>query len=405
MGEDAPSRQPARVPAPAAGTRELAGAAATTKVRAPVRDKYLDLLRAIALCRVVVFHTFYQAVWLSFFPSMGVMFALAGSLMARSLDQRPAAVVLRNRARRLLLPLWVYGVVVVGGLLLQGWRPASEPGGWWRLLTWLVPIADPAAPADIGGESGLLPSNWGFQSVEILWYIRAYFWFVLLSPFLLRTFRRWPLTTTLAPLLLVVALTPGVVNVTGIAEGPVWDFGTYGACWMLGFAHHDGLLRRLSARTVLVCGAGLMVLGLISALAHVHEYGWDITVDSLAQGSWSLGACLLLLRVSPSWAQLPPRLRFLDGAVTLINNRAVTIYLWHNFVLMLTVPLTDPLWDVPVLDSTVPWLLESPGLLLAAMVPLLAVLVMAVGWVEDVAARRPPRLWPSGPPRARATKR
>ena len=64
------------------------------------RDRYLDLLRAIALVRIVAFHTFFQAVWLSVvFPSMGVMFALAGSLMVRSL-QRPAASVLKSRARR-----------------------------------------------------------------------------------------------------------------------------------------------------------------------------------------------------------------------------------------------------------------------------------------------------------------
>ncbi|MBG6183441.1 hypothetical protein IWX65_001392 [Arthrobacter sp. CAN_A214] len=56
----------------------------------PGRDRYLDLLRAIALVRIVALHTFFNAVWLTVvFPSLGVMFALAGALMARSLE-RPA---------------------------------------------------------------------------------------------------------------------------------------------------------------------------------------------------------------------------------------------------------------------------------------------------------------------------
>jgi peptidoglycan/LPS O-acetylase OafA/YrhL len=52
------------------------------------RDRYLDMLRAIALTRIVAYHTFSGVAWLTLiFPSMGVMFALAGSLMARSLER------------------------------------------------------------------------------------------------------------------------------------------------------------------------------------------------------------------------------------------------------------------------------------------------------------------------------
>ena len=32
------------------------------------------------------------------------------------------------------------------------------------------------------------------------------------------------------------------------------SLGTFGACWMLGFAHHDGSLRRIPARTVVAGG-------------------------------------------------------------------------------------------------------------------------------------------------------
>ncbi|GAA3232398.1 hypothetical protein GCM10020256_47740 [Streptomyces thermocoprophilus] len=102
-----------------AGTGD-APAAGDKPQRKPGRDRYFDLLRAVALFRVVFYHLTGWA-WLPIvFPSMGVMFALAGNLMARSL-KRPAVQVIRGRMRRLLPPLWLLGAIGVTGMLLQGW--------------------------------------------------------------------------------------------------------------------------------------------------------------------------------------------------------------------------------------------------------------------------------------------
>lgn len=368
-----------------------------TQARRPGRDRYLDLLRAIALLRIVTLHTFFSAVWLTLlFPSLGVMFALAGSLMARSLE-RPVADVLRSRTRRLLLPLWAYSATVLGALALQGWRPADGEGmGWWfRLLLWFVPIGDPPFPDSIGSDGGLAEASWGMQSADILWYLRAYFWFVLLSPILLRLFRQMPWPTLLAPLGLLYLLNLEAVELHGQAESVLWDFCTFAPCWVLGFAFHDGLLRRVPRHQVFLGGAALMALGLLWASNHVDEGGWDLGMMPMAEALWCLGFCAMLLRVSPSWSSFPRPLRLLDKPVGLINNRAITIYLWHCLVLMALVPFIDTLGQIESISSGIPWL-YSPWMQYVLVWPLLGVVLIAVGWIEDVAAGRPPRMWPTG---------
>lgn len=371
---------------------------------APVRDRYLDLLRAVALVRVVVYHTFNWA-WLTFlFPSMGVMFALAGSLMARSLG-RPALGVVRGRVRRLLLPLWLYGAGLLTVLVAQGWRPwnAGTGGGWLRMLCWIVPLGSPPYPEEAGSDGGLLDLSWAVETAGPLWYLRAYLWFVLASPLLLLAFRRLPWVTLLAPLAATAVLGTGVVRIPGETGEAVTDFAVYGACWLLGFAHHDGLLKRLPAYAVGLAGPAAMAAGLWWAAGHPGEEGWDLNDIPLGQALWSSGFCLLLLRVSPSWHRLPGPLSRLERPVTLANSRAVTLYLWHQVALIATVPLLDLLWSIPGVEDSagISGALESSYdvLMFLAVWPLVALLIAAFGWAEDVAARRRPRLWPRTKPR------
>ncbi|QPP08599.1 acyltransferase [Streptomyces bathyalis] len=363
----------------------------------PARDRYLDLLRAVALVRVVVYHTFNWA-WLTFlFPSMGVMFALAGSLMARSLG-RPAAAVVRGRVRRLLLPLWLYGAVLLTVLFAQGWRPGHGAGAWLRMLCWIVPLGSPPYPEEIGGNGGLLDATWAMETAGPLWYLRAYLWFVLASPLLLRAFRRLPWVTLLTPLALTAVVGTGVVTVPGETGEAVTDFAVYGSCWLLGFAHHDGLLRRIPMYAVALAAPVVMGAGLWWASGHLGEEGWDLNDIPLGQALWSFGFCVLLLRVSPSWHRLPGPLGRLERPVTLANSRAVTLYLWHQPALVATVPLLDLLWRIPAIGDSqaLSAALESwsDALMFLAVWPLVALLIAAFGWAEDVAARRRPRLWP-----------
>ncbi|MFD6797377.1 acyltransferase [Streptomyces cyaneofuscatus] len=372
---------------------------APAPARKPGRDRYLDLLRAVALVRVVIYHIFGWA-WLTvLFPSMGVMFALAGSLMARSLA-RPALGVIRGRIRRLLPPMWAFALVVVPMMFALSWQPVKAEGLWWFVkLAWYVfPVGAPPYPWSSGDKAGLLEDTWAIQAVGPLWYIRAYLWFVLASPLLLWAFRKLPWATLLAPLGLTAVIGTGLVTIPGETGNALSDFAVFGSCWILGFAHHDGLFEDVPRYLTVSLASIVMSFGLWWASGHLTADGWDLNDIPLAQAAWSLGFCVILLQYAPSWQELPGRLARFDRLVTLANNRAVTIYLWHNLVILATVPLIDLLWKIPYVDAHLGSTVEATYTLLMTLLvwPLIGLVILCVGWVEDVAAKRRPRLWPDG---------
>ncbi|MGC5310174.1 acyltransferase family protein [Micromonospora zamorensis] len=335
-----------------------------------MRNRYLDLLRFLAIVRVVVYHVTGWATLTLVFPAMSVMFALAGSLMAASLTRSGPAAVGR-RLRRLLPSLWVLAVVFVPAMLLSG-MPMSP-----RVLLWLFPIADPPA------------NNWGALALSIIWYLRDYLWFVLASPVAFWLFRRAPLLTLLAPYLLLVAIEVGIYPASPVLR----EFGLYFGAWMLGFAHHAGMLRRLAGRVLYPVALALAVTGGAWIVGHPGPRGYDLNDNHLGNALWSAAFILIVLGRAPAGVAWLGRSRLADRAVTVVNRRALTIYLWHMpFVVALT-----PLVDV------VGWSHQDPvGLAIRVLLvfALVGLVTLAVGWVEDVAARRRPELIPGGPVQA-----
>ncbi|MFG2110701.1 acyltransferase family protein [Micromonospora chersina] len=340
-----------------------------------MRNRYLDLLRFLAIVRVVVYHVTGWAALTLIFPAMSVMFALAGSLMAASLDRTGVPAVAR-RLRRLLPSLWVLAAVFVPAMLLTG-LPLTP-----KVLLWLFPVSDPPA------------NDWGAITLSPIWYLRDYLWFVLASPVALWLFRRAPLPTLLAPYALLAAIEFGV-----LADPPtvLREFGLYFGAWLLGFAHHDGLLRRTANRVLVPLTVALGAAGLGWILTHPGPRGYDLNDIHLGNALWSAAFILVAIGRAPAVAPWVDRVPALGRAVTVLNRRALTVYLWHMpFVAALT-----PLVDV------VGWSHQDPvGLAIRVVLvfALVGVVTLLVGWVEDLAARRTPELVPGRPRRTVAER-
>ncbi|MEU1366883.1 hypothetical protein ABZ454_12185 [Streptomyces sp. NPDC005803] len=127
------------------------------------------------------------------------------------------------------------------------------------------------------------------------------------------------------------------------------------------------------------------------ALHHRVDGSYDLDDIPLARTLGSAGFVQLLLRLRPGCGWLGRR-PVAARVVKVLSARAVTVYLWHEVALMASVPLIDLMGDVPAPERHLP--LDSPWLQFAVVRVLVAGAVVLVGWVEDVAARRRPRLVP-----------
>jgi peptidoglycan/LPS O-acetylase OafA/YrhL len=341
------------------------------------------VLRALALVRVVTFHTF-GWLWLPIlFPSMGIMFALGGRLVASSLDSaRSPRSFYRKRIQRLLPPLWAYGLIVVPLMFGLGWAANTDGSNsftWSTAWMWVFPLSDP--PGSAAGVDWVVP----------LWYIRTYLWLILLSPALLWLFRRWPLRVAAVPVILMGLLASGLLNLDGSRAYDILnELSIFTCCWLAGFAHYDGAFHRAKASRFLLVGALLMTLGLWFAFAHRESFGSYNPDDiPLTDMLYSLGAVLILLCFYPQLTWLR-RFPTLEACIGLVNSRAMTIYLWNNFAIWLA-PLALERLGLGQLDTAD---LRGQVLEFATVWLLIGAAILLVGWVEDVAAGRRARLLP-----------
>ncbi|MEL6890733.1 MAG: serine hydrolase [Actinomycetota bacterium] len=336
------------------------------------RDSFLDVVRAISIVRVVFWHAlgFWWISWT--FAAMPAVFYVSGAVLAKSLRRhaptiRATATVVGGRLRRLALPYLAFVVLVLSVVSL------AVPSIWTRTpadaISWLVPYR---APAPLAWEDGWLSTP--------LWFLRALVIVLVLTPLLRPIGRLIP-----GPVLFVawlgslVALdlwvdTQPSEMATAVARGAA-DVVCFGGFFALGFAGHT--LRYRLGRPFRFWAAGVLGAAAI-ALAVTVVRPTDMVVNNsyVLFGLVGLAWLAAMLGLEDHLRHLGelPAIRAFVGWIT---SRAMTIYLWHTFALIVAYRLVGA-----------PTSLGSYAMLGAMFAVLLPVVVAAMRPLESLGSRR-----------------
>ncbi|MEV4483329.1 acyltransferase family protein [Micromonospora coxensis] len=384
------------------------------------RERYVDLLRAVAIAMVVIGHWTvtvigedatgrptgrsalpelpwaYPLTWVA--QVMPVFFLVGGFANAASLTARrdrggDAAGWLLDRAARLLRPTTALLLVLAGA----------------------------AAVASLAGVDATLVRTVVWFATVPLWFLAAYLLVVPLTPAMYALHRRFGL---LVPVALAVLVAAGDVGrATGTAELalPNYLFGWL-AVHQLGFAWYDArtprpdpahdhpprrlpLSRRAGAvallgglaATVLLTTVGPYPVAMLNVPGERLDNAAPPSLALLTLTVAQLGLILLLRGPAERWLHRPRPWR----AVIAVNAVVLTVFLWHLTAAILLVGALDAtgLLPTPAAGSAA-WLAwRLPWVLLLAVV--LAVLVAVFGPVEArTRATRPGRDAPTARPGA-----
>jgi fucose 4-O-acetylase-like acetyltransferase len=366
------------------------------------RNRYIDLLRALAITLVVLGHWLvstigydaqhrpvghsalesltwaYPITWL--FQVLPVFFMVGGYANAASLESRlrrggDTIGWLEDRAARLVRPTTVLILVLAVGALIA--QLVGIDSTEVRNAVWVASIP--------------------------LWFLSAYLIVILLAPVMYRLHRRFGLAV---PAVLIVLVALG--DVARFAHADVLATGSYLFGWLavhqVGFFWRDGRLpfTRWSWLPPLLGGATALVLLTVVGpypVTMIDVRGERImnasppTLALLATATLQLGLIMLLHDPAQRWLRRSRPWTLVVGA----NAVVLTIFLWHMSAVVI---LVGVLWwahllPTPEVGSAGWWLWRVPWLLMLTV--LLAALVAVFAPVETRATRPsrvPPGLLP-----------
>ena len=352
-----------------------------------VRDRYIDLLRGVAILFVAIGH------WLVVVPT----FEGGHFDGVNALGTVPAM-------RQLT---WIFQVMplffIVGGYANGiSWRGASRKGTTYAmwLRTRLVRLMRPSlallgvwvALGVVLRAAGIDPQlvhTMAWLVVVPLWFLAVYVIVVAAAPALHRAHERWGVgvLVVLAVLAVVVDWLRIGVGVDGVEYTNF--FWVFLFAQQLGFFWLDGRLDHRRWMPPALFAGGLLALWL---LTHVGPYpismvgvpGESIannappTITLLALGLAQAGFALMLRRPVTQWLE---RRRVWSGVIA-VNAHAMTIHLWHFTALIIVSVVVLPLGIVPVhATGSFGWWAVRVAAVVAFTVPLVA-LVAVFGRVE-----------------------
>ena len=338
------------------------------------RNRYVDLLRAVAILAVVFGHWLMAAVWVdgSGFHARNILseveatqwltwglqvmplfFFVGGYSNAASWKGAAGGYSswLRGRLRRLVLPT----VPLIGA---------------WIGLGLIAPQfgLDPAL-AHLGSQVALIP----------LWFLAVYVLMVAATPLTVNLWNRYRMRAVLVMTAGALA-TDAVRAVTTDHVGFVNYAFVWGPVYLLGHAWRNGFFRdaRQSMALVAIAGAGLIAMTLAGPY-HVSMVGVPgVAFGNTAPPSAALLA-LALTQIGIALALQRPMRQFLQRpaawtATVLINGSIMTVYVWHMTAMALAIGAVL-LVDWPLLapiPGSVGWWVTRPlwiGVLAIVTVP------------------------------------
>jgi Acyltransferase family len=366
------------------------------------RERYVDLLRAVAITAVVLGHWLitdigydgdrrltghsalkeltwaHPVTWLV--QVLPLFFIVGGFSNAASLDSRrrrggDSVGWLQDRSGRLIRPTTMLIVVLAGGTVLARLLGAKTDEA--RMVVWFASIP--------------------------LWFLSAYLLVVLLTPIMYGLHRRFGFAV---PLVLVGLVALGdlarLLGPSGLGDGN-FLFGWL-AIHQMGFAWRDGRLpfRRRVAVPLLLGGlAAALLLTVVGPypISMIDVPGERLhnmsppTLALLSVATAQLGLVMLLRDPAERWLQ---RIRPWT-AVVAVNSVILTIFLWHISAAILVIGVLHALHLLPTppVGTAAWWLWRVPWLIMLTVA--LAVLVAIFGRSEVRGSRRPAAR-PSGMP-------
>ncbi|AVT32193.1 acyltransferase [Plantactinospora sp. BC1] len=376
--------------------RDLAG-------RTPAeRERYVDLLRAVAIVLVVIGH------WL-----IAVLDDDAGRLRGHNALEditwaRPGTWFFQ------VMPLFfLVGGYANAASLTGHRRRGGDAGGWLtarsgRLIrpttVLLVLLALAALGARLLGAGPHQVREVVWYATVPLWFLSAYLCVVLLTPVMFALHQRYGLVV---PAVLLGLLALG--DLARLLGEERLGYGNFLFGWLamhqVGFAWRTGTLPmrpRLGWPLLVVGLAALLLLTLVgpyptSMINQPDQRIQNMSPPSLALlalATAQLGLIMLLRARAERWLHRTRPWML----VVAVNSVVLTIFLWHLTAVILLAGALDALGALPTprVGSTTWWLWRIPWLIMLAGV--LALLVAVFGRIELRGSRRPssrPRAMPA----------